>query len=124
MLIRSSFGALTYFCVREISCSRAFIISQGSYSYEMLSGTMFNSSKLEVKSLVPLISSILRRPCSVVSMPFLVRPSRWAIQIELFPLVMQVLIYFDSSCEERYRLLALMPLMTFIILLERIRAST
>ena len=62
---------------------------------------MFSSSKLEVKSLVPLMSSILRSPCSVVSIPFLVLPSRCAIHIEFFPEVMHDLMYLDSNCEER-----------------------
>ena len=124
MLIRSSREPFTYFSVREINVSRAFMISQGSYSYEMLSGTMFSASKLDVKSPGPLMSSIFSSPCSVMSTPFFARPSRWASQMELLPEVMQVRIYFERTWEERYNVLALMPRMTLIIRLERIRYST
>ena len=69
------------------------------------------------------MSSILRSPCSVVSMPFFVRPSRWAIQMELFPDVIHVLIYLERTCDDKYNSRALIPRMTLIIRLDLIRYS-
>ena len=101
MLCMSSRGPLTYLRLREMRISRALRKSQGSYSYEMLSGTMFSSRKFSLKVPVPLMSNILSRPCSVMSTPSLVRPWRCAIHTELLPEVMVWRMYFESNCEDR-----------------------
>ena len=118
MLCMSSRGPLTYLRLREMRISRALRKSQGSYSYEMLRGTMFSSMKFSLKDPVPLMSNILSRPCSVMSTPSLVRPWRCAIHTELLPEVMVWRIYLESSCEDRYSSRAEMPRMTLIILLD------
>ena len=87
-------------------------------------GTMFSSLKLSSNPFSPLMSNILRSPCSVLSRPFLARPSFWATQMEDVPEVMESLMYLERVCELRYICLALMPRMTLIMRLDFIRSST
>ena len=85
---------------------------------------MFSSRKFSSNVPVPLMSNIFRSPCSVVSRPFLVRPSRCAIQMDAPPEVIRSRMYCDRRWEERYSSRALMPRMTLIMRLERSRSSS